>query len=118
MLRNHNASRNRASAELIAGVVRRPVMRLTHNLAARRRDWNAVHPLAKAGEPICEQRQLWLGHLSQDTTSLYEITDPDYLREAAEATDIIIEKISALTRRSPWPAGDQPELRSSGWLKG
>ena len=42
--------------------------------------------------------------------SLYEITDPDYLREAAEATDIIIEKISALIRRSPWPAGDRPEL--------
>lgn len=57
-----------------------------------------------------EQRQIWLGHLSQDTTANYEIDDPDYLREAAEATDVVIEKIGALTKRSMWPASAQPEL--------
>jgi hypothetical protein len=57
-----------------------------------------------------EQRQLWLGHARQDTTSMYEITDSDYLREAAEATDMIIDKINLLTKRSLWPAGVQPML--------
>lgn len=59
-----------------------------------------------------EQRQIWLGHLSQDTTALYEISDPDYLRECAEATDLIIEKIGALTKRwKMWPEGtEQREL--------
>ena len=49
-----------------------------------------------------EQRQVWLGHLSQDTTSAYEIADPEYLREAAAATDAIIREIDALTERSLW----------------
>lgn len=57
-----------------------------------------------------EQRQIWLGHLSQDTTALYEITDQDYLRECAQATDLIIEKIGALTKRALWPAGVQTEM--------
>jgi hypothetical protein len=58
-----------------------------------------------------EQRQIWLGHLSQDTTALYEITDQDYLRECADATDLVIEKIGALTTRwKLWPAGGQGEL--------
>jgi hypothetical protein len=65
-----------------------------------------------------EQRQIWLGHLSQDTTALYEITDQDYLRECAQATDLIIEKIGALTKRALWPAGSQGELVFPRLVKG
>ncbi len=166
-------------------VKRRPLIRLTRNLAAWAAEWKDAHPLSRAGEPVAnlkksmqatnarwmlseagvpaaeiarlnargnhkertakvqeieaagaeritrrvirtfmatrvrglkevrvdrEQRQIWLGHLSQDTTALYEITDQDYLRECAQATDIIIDKISALTARSLWPVGSQGEL--------
>jgi hypothetical protein len=48
--------------------------------------------------------------LDQDTTYSYEITDRDYLREAAEATDLSIERIQAHCRRSLWPLGTQAEL--------
>lgn len=61
-----------------------------------------------------EQRQIWLGHLGQDTTSNYEITDPDYLREARDATDLIITRIDAHCRRSLWPEKFQPELPLGG----
>lgn len=58
-----------------------------------------------------EQRQIWLGHQDQDTTHRYEIADPDYLREAAEATDVLVGKIDACCRRrSLWPEGAQAEL--------
>ena len=57
-----------------------------------------------------EQRQVWLGHQSQDTTSMYEILDPDYLREAADATDMIIDRIDAAAQRSLWPEKVQPML--------
>jgi hypothetical protein len=50
-------------------------------------------------EDLREQRQVWLGHKDQDTTARYEIMDPDYLRECAAATDLIIEKIGRLTRK-------------------
>lgn len=50
-----------------------------------------------------EQRQVWLGHQSQNTTLAYEIADPDYLKEAAAATDAIIREIDAASRRSLWP---------------
>lgn len=50
-----------------------------------------------------EQRQLWLGHLNQDTTSSYEIADPEYMREAAAATDQIIREIDRFSARSLWP---------------
>ena len=50
-----------------------------------------------------EQRQLWLGHLGQDTTAHYEIADQEYLREAAAATDEIIRLIDQHSVRSLWP---------------
>lgn len=61
-----------------------------------------------------EQRQIWLGHLSQDTTAGYEVSDPDYLREAADATDLVIDRIGEHCRRSLWPAGSQLELPFAG----
>lgn len=57
-----------------------------------------------------EQRQVWLGHTAQDTTSNYEIMDPDYLRECAAATDYVIGRIGLCCRRSLWPEDVQPEL--------
>ena len=60
-----------------------------------------------------EQRQYWLGHLSQDTTAHYEIADPEYLREAAAATDAIVRQIDAVSGRSLWPEG-HPEHRPNG----
>lgn len=53
-----------------------------------------------------EQRQLWLGHLGQDTTAHYEIADPEYLREAAAATDLIIREIDKHSTRSLWPKSE------------
>lgn len=50
-----------------------------------------------------EQRQLWLGHLGQDTTAHYEIADQEYLREAAAATDQIIREIDRFSTRAMWP---------------
>lgn len=50
-----------------------------------------------------EQRQLWLGHLGQDTTAHYEIADQEYLCEAAAATDQIIREIDRFSARSLWP---------------
>ena len=46
-----------------------------------------------------EQRSLWLGHGKRDTTSWYEKHEPEHLRECAIATDIIIEKLHAMTVR-------------------
>jgi integrase len=46
-----------------------------------------------------EQRSLWLGHGKKDTTSWYETLDPEHLSEAAKATNIILEKLDALTTR-------------------
>lgn len=50
-----------------------------------------------------EQRSLWLGHGKRDTTSWYEKHDPEHLRECALATDIILEKLDALTTRDMVP---------------
>jgi hypothetical protein len=57
------------------------------------------------------QAEIWMGHTDQRTTALYEILDPDYLRERAAATDLIIENVGKFTKvRSMWPKGSQPEL--------
>ena len=40
-----------------------------------------------------EQRQEWLGHKPQDTTSWYEHHDPEWLREAKIGTDKIIVEV-------------------------
>ena len=50
-----------------------------------------------------EQRSLWLGHGKKDATSWYETFDPEHLREAARATNIILEKLDALTTRPMVP---------------
>ena len=46
-----------------------------------------------------EQRSLWLGHSKRDATSWYETHDPEYLRECARATSLILEKLDHLTDR-------------------
>ena len=43
-----------------------------------------------------EQRQEWLGHKPQDTTSWYEHFDLEWLREAKTGTDRIMEKLDGL----------------------
>jgi hypothetical protein len=50
-----------------------------------------------------EQRSLWLGHGKKDATSWYETFDPEHLLETASATNIILEKLDALTIRSMVP---------------
>ena len=50
-----------------------------------------------------EQRSLWLEHGKRDTTSWYEKHDPEHLRGCALATDIIFEKLDALTTRDMVP---------------
>jgi integrase len=50
-----------------------------------------------------EQRNLWLGHGKKDATSWYETFDPENLHEAATATNIILEKLDALTIRPMIP---------------
>jgi integrase len=50
-----------------------------------------------------EQRSLWLGHGKKDATSWYESHDPEFLREASQATCIITEKLDALTKRNLVP---------------
>jgi integrase len=52
-----------------------------------------------------EQRQEWLGHKPQDTTSWYEHFDLEWLGEAKTGTDKIIERLDGLlTRRSLRPS--------------
>ena len=45
-----------------------------------------------------EQRQEWLGHKPQDTTSWYEHHDLEWLREARLGTDRIIAELNSLLR--------------------
>ena len=45
-----------------------------------------------------EQRQEWLGHKPQDTTSWYEHSDVEWLREAKIATDKIMIRINGLLK--------------------
>jgi site-specific recombinase XerD len=51
-----------------------------------------------------EQRQWWMGHSSGDTTSWYESHDPEFLREAALATEVVIARLDELTQRTLIPA--------------
>lgn len=46
-----------------------------------------------------EQRSLWLGHGKKDATSWYETHDPEFLRECARATDLVIDKLDRLMKR-------------------
>jgi integrase len=46
-----------------------------------------------------EQRSLWLGHGKRDATSWYETHDPEFLRECAVATDLVIDKLNQLMKR-------------------
>ena len=50
-----------------------------------------------------EQRCLWLGHGKRDTTSWYEKHEPEHLRECAIATNFILEKLDAMTKRDLVP---------------
>ena len=50
-----------------------------------------------------EQRSLWLGLGKKDATSWYETFDCEHLHEAARATNIILEKLDALTIRTMVP---------------
>jgi hypothetical protein len=52
-----------------------------------------------------EQRSLWLGHGKRDATSWYETHDPEFLRECAIATDLVIDKLDSLMKRKLVPSG-------------
>ncbi|MGE0289316.1 MAG: tyrosine-type recombinase/integrase [Bradyrhizobium sp.] len=45
-----------------------------------------------------EQRQEWLGHKPQDTTSWYEHHDDEWLREARDATDAVLSRLEGHLR--------------------
>ncbi len=51
-----------------------------------------------------EQRSLWLGHGKRDATSWYETHDPEFLRECAQATSLIIDQLDRLTKRDLVPS--------------
>ena len=51
-----------------------------------------------------EQRSLWLGHGKRDATSWYETHDPEFLRECAMATDLVIDKLNGLMTRNLLPS--------------
>ena len=50
-----------------------------------------------------EQQSHWLGHGKKDATSWYETFDREHLNEAARATNVILEKLDALTIRPMVP---------------
>ena len=50
------------------------------------------------GNVTREQRQEWLGHKPQDTTSWYEHLDLEWLREAKLGTDRIMKKLDRLLK--------------------
>jgi len=52
-----------------------------------------------------EQRSLWLGHGKCGATSWYETHDPEFLRECAQATTLVIEKLDRLAKRDLTPPG-------------
>jgi integrase len=52
-----------------------------------------------------EQRSLWLGHGKRDATSWYETHDPEFLRECAMATDLVIDKLDSMMKRKLLPSG-------------
>jgi integrase len=55
-----------------------------------------------------EQRSLWLGHSKRDATSWYETHDPEFLRECAIATDLVIDKLDRLMKRKLVPSDLKP----------
>jgi len=61
-----------------------------------------------------EQREMWLGHVESDTTSWYETHDPEYLRACADATDVIMEKLDALTTRPLVPDSLKARMQAAG----
>lgn len=96
--------RTRRLQELEAKGVHRITRRIVRTFMATRVRSQREIPVDR------EQRQIWLGHLSQDTTSSYEVMDPAYLREAAAATDLILSQLDGLCQTSLWPIGEQLDL--------
>lgn len=62
-----------------------------------------------------EQRQEWLGHKRQDTTSWYEHHDAEWLQEARIATDHILSRIDGLlqVRSLQPPTSQRPPKRTT-----
>jgi integrase len=58
-----------------------------------------------------EQRQAWLGHRQRDATSYYESHDPEFLRECEIGTDMVMERLDALTSRVLVPEPARQGLR-------
>lgn len=58
-----------------------------------------------------EQRQEWLGHKPQDTTSWYEHFDLEWLREAKVGTDKIMDKLGSLLRTRKLRPPPSPQAR-------
>ena len=86
-----------ALANAIAAAKEKGIQRITrytlrHFMATRVRGLTE----SKVGR---EQRSLWLGHGKKDATSWYETHDPEFLRECARATDLVIDKLDGLMKR-------------------
>lgn len=113
-----------------AGLSRDEIERLTGRGADKAR-WHKVGELRQAGfEPITPriartfmattvtnlnpeieaQIATWLGHREQTTTSLYQLTNRNYLRAVAELTDKVIDEIAGFCKRPLAPAPTQSEL--------
>lgn len=60
-----------------------------------------------------EQRDVWLGHDEKRTANSYESFDPDYLTECMQATESVIAKVQACTKRqlSACKLRAKPELK-------
>lgn len=61
-----------------------------------------------------EQRDIWRGHQKTDTSDWYEHFDPEYLQAAADATDLIIAKLDALTTRPLVPDTLKARMAAAG----
>jgi integrase len=61
-----------------------------------------------------EQRSLWLGHGKRDATSWYETHDPEFLRECALATNLVIDKLNNLMKRDLVPPNVQHKRLLTG----
>jgi hypothetical protein len=99
-------ARTLKKAARAAGVDPAPVnlYMIRHYMATRVRKVDGI-PVAR------EERAKWLGHQdgAHSMTEWYESFDPEYLRNAARATDAIIRRLDQLTKRALWSAA-QPDM--------
>ena len=62
-----------------------------------------------------KQQTVWLGHVKSDTTDWYESFDPEFLREVAIVTEIVITKLDNIAKPTFAPKSvKQRGLRVAG----